>query len=95
MSITITNKQAIQLAKKVKLNLKLFPLKLWKFGLQVELEHGTINPHTNVTNNDLILTAKIALAHIIEYPDYYQRLKIMEQEAKEYWKNKEKPILIT
>lgn len=40
-------------------------------GLNIELEHGTINPKTNVTNDDLITTAKIALAHLNEYPNYY------------------------
>ncbi|MGM9877816.1 MAG: DUF5661 family protein [Bacilli bacterium] len=40
-------------------------------GINIELEHGTINPKTNVTNNDLITTAKIALAHLNEFPNYY------------------------
>lgn len=40
-------------------------------GINVELEHGNINPETNVTNNDLIMTAKIALAHLNEFPNYY------------------------
>lgn len=40
-------------------------------GINIELEHGLINPKTNVTNNDLIITAKIALAHLNEYPNYY------------------------
>ena len=40
-------------------------------GINIELEHGTVNPKTNVTNNDLITTAKIALAHLNEYPNYY------------------------
>ena len=42
-------------------------------GINIELEHGTINPHTNVTNDDLLLTAKIALAHLNEFPNYYNR----------------------
>ena len=40
-------------------------------GMNIELEHGTINPITNVTNNDLIKTTKIALAHLNEFPNYY------------------------
>ena len=40
-------------------------------GMNIELEHGRINPNTNVTNDDLILTAKIALAHLNEFNDYY------------------------
>ena len=50
-------------------------------GMQVELEHGTRDQMTNVTNDDPVLTAKIALAHLNEFPDYYQRLKQMEAEA--------------
>ncbi len=42
-------------------------------GLNIELEHGKVNPMTNVTNNDLILTAKIALAHLNEFPNYYNK----------------------
>ena len=42
-------------------------------GINIELEHGTINPNTNVTNNNLILTAKIALAHLDEFPNYYNK----------------------
>lgn len=40
-------------------------------GINIELEHGLVNPKTNVTNNDLIITAKIALAHLNEFPNYY------------------------
>lgn len=40
-------------------------------GINVELEHGNINLETNVTNNDLVMTAKIALAHLNEFPNYY------------------------
>lgn len=42
-------------------------------GVNIELEHGTQNPQTNVTNNDLILTMKIALAHLNEFPNYYNK----------------------
>ena len=42
-------------------------------GINIELEHGTINPMTNVTNDDLEMTAKIALAHLNEYSNYYNR----------------------
>ena len=45
----------------------------WLEGLNIELEHGTINPSANVTNDSLILTAKIALAHLNEFPNYYNK----------------------
>ena len=49
-----------------------------------ELEHGKVDPHTNVTNDDPLITGKIALAHLNEFPDYYTRLDKMEKEADEF-----------
>jgi hypothetical protein len=56
-------------------------LEEFRMGLEVELEHGLHDPATNVTNDDPILTGKIALAHLNELPDYYTRLVRMEAEA--------------
>ncbi len=58
-----------------------YDLEQFRMGLEVELEHGMADPVTNVTNDDLTMTAKIALAHLKEIPDYYTRLKKMETEA--------------
>ena len=55
-------------------------------GMEVELEHGTRDPDTDVTGDDLSLTGKIAWAHLKEYPDYYPRLDALEAEAEAYWK---------
>ena len=52
-----------------------------RLGMEVELEHGRRDPLTNVTNDDSLLTAKIALAHLRELPDYYVRLAVMEAAA--------------
>ena len=54
----------------------------FRMGLDVELEHGQHDPATDVTGDDPILTGKIALAHLNEFPDYYTRLMKMESEAK-------------
>ena len=58
-----------------------FDVEQYRMGLDVELEHGLIDPHTNVTNDDPIMTGKIALAHLNEFSDYYTRLEKMEKEA--------------
>jgi hypothetical protein len=50
-------------------------------GMRSELAHGRVDPDTNVTDDDLLLTAKIALAHLNEIPDDYTRLAAMEVEA--------------
>ena len=56
-------------------------LEQFRRGLEVELEHGTIDPQTNVTDDDLVLTGKIAWAHLNEIRDYYTRLDQLEAEA--------------
>lgn len=62
-----------------------FDVEQFRMGLDVELEHGKVNELTNVTDDDSIKTGKIALAHLREFPDYYTRLKKMEEEAMAYW----------
>jgi hypothetical protein len=60
----------------------LFDVEQFRIGMNVELEHGLHDPVTNVTGNDPLVTGKIALAHLNEFPDYYTRLARMEEEAK-------------
>jgi len=57
----------------------------FRMGMDVELEHGTVDMHTNVTDDDPVITAKIALAHLNEFSDYYTRLVAMENEAEAFW----------
>jgi hypothetical protein len=62
-----------------------FDLEQFRSGMDVEYEHGGHDPQTNVTNDDPIMTGKIALAHMKEFPDYYTRLEEMESEAERFW----------
>lgn len=66
-----TLKDALKAANELGVVFDKFSVKDFLTGLNIELEHGLINPMTNVTNDDLIMTAKIALAHLNEFPDYY------------------------
>ena len=59
-----------------------FDVEQFRAGLDVELEHGTHDPKTNVTNDDPTVTGKIAWAHLNEFADYYTRLEAMEEQAK-------------
>ena len=59
-----------------------FDIEQFRKGMEVELEHGLHDPVTNVTDDDPVVTGKIALAHLNEFPDYYTRLERMEEEAK-------------
>ncbi|MGH2884112.1 MAG: DUF5661 family protein [Solirubrobacteraceae bacterium] len=62
-----------------------FDVEQLRMGMDVELEHGTRDPETNVTDDDVVVTAKIAWAHLNEFPDYYSRLAVMEADAEAYW----------
>jgi Protein of unknown function (DUF5661) len=58
-----------------------FAAEQFRMGLEVELEHGRRDLETDVTHDDPILTGRIALAHLNEFPDYYTRLAKMEAEG--------------
>jgi hypothetical protein len=62
-----------------------FALAEFQDGLRVELEHGARDPQTNVTNDDELVTGRIAWAHLKEFPDYYERLGAMEATAEREW----------
>lgn len=81
-----TLSEARKIGKDLGLSWKKVDLKQFHMGLNVELEHGTRNLVTNVTDDDELLTAKIALAHLAEFPDYYTRLDKLEKAAEKYWK---------
>lgn len=83
-----TAEQAKEIGGKLGITWDKFDIEQFRMGMDVELEHGTVNPHTNVTNDDPLTTGKIALAHLNEFPDYYTRLDEMEEEAEEYWEHK-------
>ncbi len=89
MKREFTISEAKEIGEKLKVKLDKFSVEDFRKGMNVELEHGTINLITNVTANDPLLTGKIALAHLNKFPDYYERLEKMEREAKMFWKKKE------
>jgi len=80
-----TAEEARSLGDRIGIDWAVVPLEEFRMGLGVELEHGARDPQTNVTDDDFIVTAKIALAHLKEFPDYYTRLARMESEADEFW----------
>ncbi|WP_212904750.1 DUF5661 family protein [Clostridium polyendosporum] len=82
---TFTTEEAIEIAKQLNIDFSKFDIEQFRMGLDVELEHGKKDAATNVTNDDPIITGKIALAHLNEFPDYYTRLAKLEVEAEKYW----------
>ena len=83
-----TSDQAKGIGEALGINWSKFNIEQFRMGMDVELEHGISDIHTNVTDNDPLVTGKIALAHLTEYADYYTRLEKMKLEAEKYWKGK-------
>ena len=87
---SFTAKEAKNVGEQLGIDWSKFDVEQFRAGMDVELEHGMCDPHTNMTNDDALATGKIALAHLNEFPDYYTRLRAMEDEAKAYWKHQAK-----
>ncbi len=83
-----TAKKAKEIGEALGIDWSRYDVEQFRMGMDVELEHGTENSVTNVTNDDPLMTGKIALAHLNEFPDYYSRLLELEKEAEKYWDKK-------
>jgi hypothetical protein len=81
-----STEEAKRIGEALGLDWNKFDVEQFRMGMDVELEHGRIDSHTNVTNDDPMITGKIALAHLNEFPDYYIRLDKMEEEVKKIHK---------
>jgi hypothetical protein len=83
-----TAEKAKETGEKLGIDWSKFDIEQFRMGMDVELEHGLRDAHTNVTGDDPLTTGKITLAHLNEYPDYYTRLDKMETGAKVFWAKK-------
>lgn len=81
--VTFNSKEAKEIGEKLGVGWKDYDVEQFRMGMEVELEHGTRDADTNVTNDDPLLTGKIALAHLRELSDYYDRLEKMEIEEEQ------------
>jgi len=80
-----TAEEAKKIGEELGVDWSRFDIEQFRHGMDIELEHGTESALTNVTNDDPLMTGKIALAHLNEYADYYDRLDKLELEAETYW----------
>jgi hypothetical protein len=80
-----TSEEAKRVGDEIGVDWDAFDLEQFRAGMDVEFEHGARDPQTDVTADDPILTGKIALAHMKEFPDYYERLERMEADADREW----------
>ena len=83
-----TAEEAKKIGEQLGIRWDKWDIEQFRMGMDVELEHGTVDPVTNVTDDDPLITGKIALAHLNEFPDYYTRLEKMEKEGDAFWEGK-------
>jgi hypothetical protein len=84
---SFSTEEAKTIGEQLGLDWSKFDVEQFRMGLEVELEHGRRDARTNVTDDDPLMTGKIALAHLNEFADYYTRLDKMEKEADEFWQS--------
>lgn len=83
-----TDEEAKKTGEKLGIKWDRFDIDQFRRGMDVELEHGLRDQKTNVTGDDPVITGKITLAHLNEFPDYYDRLEKLEEEAEKYWEHR-------
>ena len=83
-----TTEEAKKIGEQLGVKWDKFDIEEFRKGMDIELEHGTVDPNTNVTNDDPLLTGKITLAHLNEIRDYNTRLLKMEKEGETFWEKK-------
>lgn len=82
---SFTTEEAKKVGEELGIDWSKFDIEQFRMGMDVELEHGIRDSNTNVTDDNPLMTGKIALAHLNEFPDYYTRLEKMEKEADDFW----------
>lgn len=95
--MSISKEVAKKVAKQLGINFKTagYTLDEFRYGMKIELEHGKIKRKTNITNDDPLLTGKIALAHLNESPYYYVGLRLIEHIMEHYSKPKQLELFKT
>ena len=83
-----TSEEAKRVGDAIGIDWTRFDLEQFRAGMDVEFEHGSHDPQTDVTGDNPVVIGKIALAHMKEFPDYYERLERMEREAEREWAEK-------
>ena len=86
---SFTADEAKLIGEQLGIDWSIFDVEQFRMGMDVELEHGFCDSRTNVTDDDPLKTGKIALAHLNEFPDYYTRLAVMEEEGEAAYEGKE------
>jgi hypothetical protein len=83
--------EARQIGDSIGVDWNMFPVEQFRLGLGVEQEHGTGDPQTDVTHDDVRITGKIVWVHLRDIPDYYTRLAKMEKDASQHWSGERAP----
>lgn len=78
LEIEFSKDEAKRIGDAIGADWKKINLEQFRMGLAVELEHGCLDPQTNITCDDFYMTGKIALIHLKQMPDYYTKLKKVE-----------------
>ncbi len=80
----ISRVQARRVGESLHIDWEQIDLEEFRQGLMGNHKPGAIDPETGLAYDDVLLTGKIVLAHMEEFPDYFTRLAKLEEEVDEY-----------
>jgi hypothetical protein len=80
----ISSDEAKRIGEALHVDWEQVDLEQFRQGLMGEHEQAAIDPETGLTYEGVLLTGKVVLAHMQEFPDYFTRLAKLKEEVDEY-----------
>ena len=80
----ISSEEAKRIGETIHIDWEQIDLEQFRQGLMGNHEQAAIDPETGLTYDGVLLTGKVILDHMQEFPDYFTRLEKLKAEADEY-----------
>lgn len=81
----ISSEEAQRIGESLHLDWDRIDLEQFRQGLMGEVDQANMDPETGRTYDSILLSGKLVVAHMQEFPDYFTRLEKLKAEADEHW----------
>ena len=80
----ISSEEAKRIGEAIHIDWEQIDLEQFRQGLMGNHKHETMDPETGLVYHGVLLTGKVVLDHLQEFPDYFTRLEKLKAEVDEY-----------
>jgi len=80
----ISSEEAKRIGESLHIDWDQVDLEQFRQDLMEDRRQEAVDPETGLTYDGVLLSGKIVMAHIQEFPDYFTRLARLKTEVKEY-----------